>query len=275
MPTEAEYRPGHAGYTRIDPLRTMLEVEDLNRLHDLSGSTLYSAELKRLPLLSRAEQQPLVTQARRGDQAAKDALVIHCLHWTIRRAARIYRQHRPKHLDLMDLVGVANVEIMEKFERALEKPDPVTFLLSSAAYEMQSHVGTNDSVIIKPRYGREKMKRLDPVPATTVSLDAPSPNGEHPLVETLTADHHPTQDAVKQRSKRTYTILHQAVNELSPTLRRAIVELYGLFGQPARTKQEMAQAAQITPRGIRDADLRARKQLAERLAPYGTIFTRS
>ncbi len=164
---------------------------------------------------------------------------------------------------------------MEKFERALEKDDPVKFLLSSAAYEMQSHVGTNDSVIIKPRYGRQKMKRLDPVPATTVSLDAPSPNGEHPLVETLTADHHPTQDAVKQRSKRTYTILHQAVNELSPTLRRAIVELYGLFGQPARTKQEMAQAAQITPRGIRDADLRARKQLAERLAPYGTIFTRS
>src|SRR6266699_4361383 len=177
MPTTAEYQPGHAGCPPIDPLRTMLELEELNRLRDLSGSTLYSAELKRLPLLSRTEQQPLVTQARLGDQTAKDALVIHCLHWTVRRAARIYKQHRPRHLDLMDLVGVAHLEIMEKFERALEKPDPVTFLLASAAYEMQSHVGTNDSVIIKPRYGREKMKRLDPVPATTVKsqLEWPPP----------------------------------------------------------------------------------------------------
>ncbi len=275
MQTEAKYQPGHAGNTRIDPLRTMLEVEDLNRLHDLSGSTLYSAELKRLPLLSRVEQHPLVTQARRGDQNAKDALVIHCLHWTVRKAARIYRQYHPRHLDLMDLVGVGNVEIMEKFDRALEKPDPVTFLLSSAAYEMQSHVGTNDSVIIKPRYGREKMQRLDPVPATIVSLEAPSPEGEHPLVETLAAEQHVPQDAGRRRQKRTNAILHQAVNELSPTLRRAVVELYGLFGQPARTKKDLAKAARITPRGIRDADLRARKQLAERLAPYGTIFTRS
>ena len=275
MPTTAEYQPGHAGCPPIDPLRTMLELEELNRLRDLSGSTLYSAELKRLPLLSRVEQQPLLTQARRGDQKAKDALVIHCLHWTVRRAARLYRQHHPTHLDLMDLVGVANVEIMEKFERALEKDDPVTFLLSSAAYEMQSHVTTKDSLIIKPRYGREKLKRLDPVPATTVSLDAPSPEGVHPLAETLAAEQHVPQDAGGRKQVRTNAILHQAVNELSPTLRRAVVELYGLFGQPARTKQDLAKAARITPRGIRDADLRARKQLAERLAPYGTIFTKS
>src|SRR5260221_729557 len=208
MPTTAEHRPGHAGYTRIDPLRTMLGLEELNRLHDLSGSTLYSAELKRLPLLSRVEQQPLLTQARSGDQAAKDALVIHCLHWTVRRAARIYRQHHPRHLDLMDLVGVGNVEIMEKFERALEKPDPVKFLLASAAYEMQSHVGTNDSVIIKPRYGREKMKRLDPVPATIVSLDAPSPEGVHPLAETLAAEQHVPQDAGSRKQERTNAIIH-------------------------------------------------------------------
>jgi hypothetical protein len=152
----------------------MLRLEELNGLRDLSGATLYSAELKRLPLLSREEPPPLLMQARRGDQAAKDALVIHCLHWTVRKAARLYRQHRPKHLDLMDLVGVANVEIMEKFERALKKDDPVQFLLSSAAYEMESHVSRNDSLIIKPRYGREKLQLLDPVPATIVSLDEPS-----------------------------------------------------------------------------------------------------
>ncbi len=256
------------GSTRIDPSRTMLTLEEVDRISDLSGSALYSAELKRVPLLSREEQQPLIAKARLGDQTARDTLVIHCLHWTMNRAALLWKERQPKHLDLMDLVGVANVEIMEKFDRALEKDDPVLFLLSSAAYEMQSHVSAKDSMIQKPRYGREKMKRLDPVPATTVSLDAPAPEGEHPFVETLAAENPTPIDKVERREERKYALLHQAINQLSPTLRRATVALYGLFGHPAKTKRELAAEAKITLRGIGDANVRARRQLAERLAPY-------
>jgi len=269
-----EDRAGQGGCTRIDPLRTMLTLEELNKLDMLSGSTLYSAELKRLPLLSREEQKPLLAKARRGDQTAKDALVIHCLNWTVRRAARVYRQQRPKHLDLMDVVGVAHVEIMEKFERALEADEPVKFLLSSAAYEMESHVSTKDPMITRPRYGREKMKKLDPVPSTTVSLDAPPREGEHPFAETITAEQHLPQEDVERREQRKYALLHQAVNELSPTLRHSIVELYGLFGQPARTNHELARAYNITKRAVNDRTLRAGKILAERLAPYRTQLTR-
>ena len=42
MATEAEYRPGQAGCPRIDPLRTMLTLEELNRMDEITGSTLYS-----------------------------------------------------------------------------------------------------------------------------------------------------------------------------------------------------------------------------------------
>src|SRR5260370_40424095 len=108
MARAAEYRPGQERATRIDPSQTMLTLEELSRMNDLSGSSLYSAELKRLPLLTRAEQQPLIARASTGDQAAKDMLVIHCLNWTIGRAAGLYKDRKPKHLDLMDLVGVGN-----------------------------------------------------------------------------------------------------------------------------------------------------------------------
>ncbi len=269
-----EDRAGQASFTRIDPSRTMLRLEELNGMHDLSGSNLYSAELKKLPLLSREEQQPLIAKARRGDQTARDTLVIHCLHWTMNRAALLWKERQPKHLGLMDLVGVANVEIMEKFDRALEKDDPVVFLLSSAAYEMQSHVSNRDPLITRPRYDREKLKRLDPVPSTTVSLDAPAHEGKHPINETLAAVNPQPLDDVERREERKYAILHQAVHQLSPTLRRATVELYGLFGQPAKTKRELAAEAKITPKGIGDANLRARRLLAERLAPYRTQLMR-
>ena len=269
----AERRAGQGSCTRIDPLQTMLTLEELNRMSDLSGSRLYSAELKRLPLLSREEQQPLIAKARDGDKTAKDALVIHCLHWSIRRAARLYRQQQPEHLDLMDLVGTANVEIMEKFERALEKDDPVKFLLASCAYEMESHVGNRDELISRPRYDREKMRRLDPVPSTTVSLDVPPREGQHPLIETIAVEYKEPQEIVERREQRKYAMLHQAVRELRPTLRHSIIESFGLFGQAARTNHELAAAYHITKRGVNDRNLRAGKILAERLAPYRTQLT--
>jgi len=55
MAAQSEYRLGQAGCRGIDPLNTMLPLEELNKLDTLSGSTLYSAELKRLPLLSREQ----------------------------------------------------------------------------------------------------------------------------------------------------------------------------------------------------------------------------
>jgi len=173
----------------------------------------------------------------------------------------------------MDVVGVAHVEIMEKFERALKTDEPVKFLLSSAAYEMESHVKTHDPMIIRPRYGKERMRRLDPVPATTVSLDVPPPDGEHPLTETLAAARQPQEDS-ERREQRKYSILYQEINKLRPTLKHSIIASYGLFGEPARTNHELAKAYKLTKRAVNDRNLRARRILAERLAPYRRQLTR-
>src|SRR5579872_6024835 len=75
----------------LHPSHTMLTVEELNRMDDISGSTLYSAETRRLPHIPRQEQQPLIAAARQGNTEARDALILTCLNWTMARAARIYR----------------------------------------------------------------------------------------------------------------------------------------------------------------------------------------
>ena len=59
-------------------------------------------------------------------------------------------------------------------------------------------------------------------------------------------------DEVERREQRRYARLYQAVNTLSPTLRRSIIESYGLFGEPARTNHELASTYHITKRAVNE-----------------------
>jgi hypothetical protein len=154
--------------------------------------------------------------------------------------------------------------------------DPVLFLLSSAAYEMQSYCRYKNSLIQRPRQSNERLRKVDPFPATTVSLEVTDGGRKLPLSETLAGKPCVLEaDEEKgQREEHKYAPLHAAVDALSPTLKRVIVEGYGLFGQPSKTRQEIATATRRKVSGVRDADLRARKLLAERLASYGTVFQR-
>lgn len=72
---------------QIDRLPT---IEELNAMPDLSGITLYSAELRRLPHYSREEEAQHIEQARLGDDEAKTALLNRCLPWLMKKATDIY-----------------------------------------------------------------------------------------------------------------------------------------------------------------------------------------
>lgn len=246
----------------LNPSHTMLTVEELEGMDDISGSALFSAEVKRLSHATREEQQPLIDAARKGDKNARDALVINCLNWIMTRAARINAFEEPEHLDLMDLVGVGYVEIMEKVDRSLEEDDPVVYLLSSAAYEMQSHAGFMDDLITRPRASSEALKRRDPMPVRTVSLEKSLQNGRT-YVDTL-----PAQEYVVAETGEKFAIVYEAVEQLTPSCRRTIIDSFGLYGHPAKTKQEIAKDSNLKYAGVRDSHLRARKQLNEKLAPH-------
>src|SRR2546430_2409019 len=97
----------------------LLPLEQLQQMDDLSGSTLYSAEVRRIPFIAREEQPTYVEAARNGDNEARNALLLNCLNWTMTKAASIYRDREPAHSDLMDLVGHAHLKMLEALPKAL------------------------------------------------------------------------------------------------------------------------------------------------------------
>src|SRR5438067_1775396 len=98
---------------------TLPTIDELNRMDDLSGAALYRIEVQRIPFLSREQQTDYVGRAQAGDTDATHALILNCLNWTMRRARTIYCDREPQHTDVMDLVGTANMQMIEVVPNAL------------------------------------------------------------------------------------------------------------------------------------------------------------
>jgi len=109
----------------------MLDIDTLNALHDLTAETLYSAEVAHSPKLTRAEEEELITRARRGDVPARAALVESCLHYALGKAHHYYSTRLPHHEDMLDLAQVASLEMVIGLSNALTKRNPISYLRGS------------------------------------------------------------------------------------------------------------------------------------------------
>src|SRR6266699_236193 len=105
--------------TEYDPL-SLLTVDELKDLGDLSGVTLYKAEAKRVPQLTPEEEKSLLAEARQGSMQARNRLLMNCLTLTIRMAEYKMHERSMRHSDLTDLIGTAHISMLEKFPKALE-----------------------------------------------------------------------------------------------------------------------------------------------------------
>lgn len=88
----------------------MLTVDELDQMDDISGSSLYSAEVKRISFLTRNEETAYIEAARAGSMQARNELTCDCLYRTLLKASVTYQERTPPHSDMMDLVGHAHVE---------------------------------------------------------------------------------------------------------------------------------------------------------------------
>src|SRR5438067_13593371 len=146
---------------------TLPTLDELKRMDDLSGSTLLSAEVKRITLLAREEQPAYIEAAQVGDTDATHALILNCLNWTMTKAASIYRDREPAHSDLMDLVGHGHLKMLEALPKALHANDPTRYLMSVSALEMRLYCTYDDPLVRRSRW----RPKSDNHP-TTVSLEA-------------------------------------------------------------------------------------------------------
>ncbi|HVB22291.1 MAG TPA: sigma-70 family RNA polymerase sigma factor [Ktedonobacteraceae bacterium] len=231
----------------------MLTCEVLDQMDDLSSRTLYRAEVQQIPFLSRREQPEVVEAARSGDETASHRLLTNCLNWTMRRAAVTYRTAEPAHLEMMDLVGQANMKMVEAMPNALAAENPVGYLMAVSAREMQRYCTYHDPLIT-----RSKDRPLTDVHPSTVSLDA----GEVPLLHTLASGEVVTTNTPE------YEIVYAALRQLGSRHRAVLEAAFGLDGQPKRKNQDIADELGLPKETIEKYLWRAKKRLARKLAPH-------
>src|SRR6266568_1832368 len=227
------------------PHESMLTVDELDRLDDLTGAALYSAEVKRIPFLTNDEQAGYIEAARNGDETARQRLLLNCLNWTMTKAASIYQEREPAHSDLMDLVGHANVKLCEALDNALASNSPVKYLMSVAALEMKFYCIYHDQLVMRSRN-------------RPVSSDHPVTVGiEQDIAEPEQQNGHIAE----------YQVVYDAVRSLSDKRREVITAAFGLFDQPELHADDIAVMLNIPKRSVENYLARAKRQLAAKLAP--------
>jgi RNA polymerase sigma factor (sigma-70 family) len=225
----------------------MLPVDVLNRMDDLSAATLYQSEVRRISLLSREEQAPYIDAARQGNTEAQYALINNCLNWTMRQARTIQDNDSPKHTDLMDLVGQANLKMWEAMPKALNANDPIAYLMSVSATEMHRYCLYADPLIKRQR----DQPFTKPHP-TTVSLEA--------------NDAIPTEQSPADEPQ--LRLVYKALGSLSARHRTVLTAAYGLNGETAHKNEDIATMLHLPKETVEKYLWRAKKRLAAKLGAY-------
>jgi DNA-directed RNA polymerase specialized sigma24 family protein len=223
---------------------TLPDLDTLLTMHDLGATTLYRIEVHTLAQVEGAERTPLYERARQGDTEARSALLFHCLEYLLAKAYLIYDERRPAHIDLMDLVGEANVFLLEHLDLALTKRDPIPYLFVMAVNHMERYCTYSAPLIQRP-YGLRSEALARRQQYTSVeSFDTPLAVGENDtllLVDRIQAPAPtPATEQTEEYFHTRFSPLYEALERLAPGERRAIIQFYGLLNQPASTALELS-----------------------------------
>lgn len=234
----------------MDPMshETLPTFDELNRMDDLSSAALYRTEVQRLPYLTREQQADYIGAAQAGDTDATHALVLNCLSWVQRRARAIYRDREPQHTDVMDLVGTANMQMLEAVPKALTADDPVSYLMTVASNAMRWQVTYKDPLVTRQR--DQPLSRDHP---TTVSLE----DWDAPVAEAAPG-------------RRDSQVMYQALASLSKQHRIALEAAYGLHGSRTMKNEDIARMLNVSKGTVEKYLWRAKRRLAAKLGSYLT-----
>ena len=243
----------------------MPTIEELDRMDDLSGIALYSAEVRRLPYYSREEMDSAIRQARLGNAEAHTALLNRCLPWLLAKATSVYTQYEPRHSDVMDLLGAAHVDMVEALPLALAADRPITYLMSVGALAMKRYCHYSDPLVRPPRYREDRPLYTE---AEVVSLESE----RWPVIASIAGPEvvltNPERDEWQLREQD--QIVYNALNELSPRYRETLTEYYGLYGRPVKRAGDIAAERGMHKKAVEHVIRRAKDKVAEKLGAWVT-----
>jgi RNA polymerase sigma factor (sigma-70 family) len=219
-------------------------------MDDLSGASLYRVEVQRLPYVSREQQAEYVGAAQAGDTNATHALILNCLNWVWRRARAIHRDREPQHTDVMDLVGTANMRMLEAVPNALTADDPIAYLMTVASNAMRWQVTYRDPLVTRKR-------------------DQPF-SREHPLTVRLEDWDQPVAEVTPSAAECQF--VYDALGQLSQRHQIVLEAAYGLHGGTAMKNEDIALMLNVSKGTVEKYLWRAKRQLAVKLGPYLTVL---
>lgn len=246
---------------------TLPDLSALANMEELTALVLYRAEIAQLPILRSDTAQHVIERARQGEASAREEFLLGCLRYAWFKAWSIYRIRRPQHIDVLDLVEVANLAMMEALDRALATSAPVGYLIGVAASAIQRECFYHAPLIQKPEQTLARLSKVDPHPTTVVRLDAPVSKEKRTLaLHELFVTCAPTEEKSERALQHQFAPLYAAIKRLPPRQQAVIIRLHGFFGHPAETAAEIGQTEHILPRTVHNHGFLARQHLREWLA---------
>jgi RNA polymerase sigma factor (sigma-70 family) len=206
------------------------------------GEILTSAQQYRRDIASYAWQDQAtidsyVASARQGDSQAQHDLVLSVLHYVEYRAGHFFKWYSSffSRLEYLDLVGVGNVEVMERLDEALTKDNPWSYLAGYAKQAMWHYCTRYASLILTPSHASVK-----PVESLDEALYDNESDGE-----TL-ANHVPVPEPAIWHSSLPINEkrLYQALAYLTPKQRTLLQRLFGLQEHAPESIKEVSQEYQ-------------------------------
>jgi len=207
--TASSYRGGY----------TMSHQEPL-----LTSREQYRSELQRFPLMSREEQHIVEAAAKAGDEQAKERLMYQVMRYANYLAFRYSSTYLTED-DYLDLVQIANLTIIEKFDKGLATREPIGYLCVTARYAIINYSMYHSRLINVPKQDGEPREAAPQI----VSINALDKD----TIESLLEETNLTTDEEQAAADTLFGPLKEAFEALNPNYQETINRHLGINGHAA------------------------------------------
>ena len=287
----------------LEPLVDVVDEDVRDETRETSRANLgvYLAEIARIPLLTREEEQALARRVQAGDEAAKQRLV----EANLRLVVQIARRYLNRGLPLPDLIEEGNLGLL----RAVEKFEPqrgtrfstyatwwirqaVTRALANQARTIRLPVHVE---LLLARYVREQSRltqtlgrtptaeelaqalgtsareiaELEEVRQHPVSLDAPAGGESSATLGDLIADRAAVPSETLADLFRDRADLASVLDDLAANERTVLRRRFGLEGDPPETLETIGQRLGLSRERVRQLEGAGLRKLRALLTARG------
>ena len=287
----------------LEPLVNVVDEDVRDETRETSRANLgvYLAEIARIPLLTREEEQALARRVQAGDEAAKQRLV----EANLRLVVQIARRYLNRGLPLPDLIEEGNLGLL----RAVEKFEPergtrfstyatwwirqaVTRALANQARTIRLPVHVE---LLLARYVREQSRltqtlgrtptaeelaqalgtsareiaELEEVRQHPVSLDAPAGGESSATLGDLIADRAAVPSETLADLFRDRADLTSVLDDLAANERTVLRRRFGLEGDPPETLETIGQRLGLSRERVRQLEGAGLRKLRALLTARG------